>query len=598
MELKKNGWYHYDSKAKKEVYVAPPIDVTERYKDLESNEILITIEDDQGAKYHGTMEVLGSRNIEDLLKYGFPITPANKNLLCGALVERVNKLPFKIIYTNVGLTKHNNNYQFQGHTLLSSEGLEGVLKSDSPYDLQPSGNIDTWLQMYTDHVTGNTRLELILALGVSGIVITYLKKVCGVDLHNPIVHLYGDSSTGKTTAAQLALSVGGNPKKERGLFKTWNSTANGLVSMLSGNYGIPLLFDEISTISIRSLTTLIYTLAEGLERGRSNINGQHKEQREWSTVMLSTGEVGIDELGAAKQNTGIGVRLLQFEEVFTQSSNQSESIKRVINKNYGHVLPLIAKKVIESNEEDISHFYNERQHKFHEALKGQHKVVERVANLYAAVTLAAFIFNETFGEYNISMDEAKIFDFLVAHEKKVSTTRDLGEQAYEKLIQYLVTNQNKIADAKSIYSNSTGTIGFYDETRKDIYAIKILKGAFEDFINHHSDLQGSKKVAKALKEKNYFIVPLGRDRIGQQETVKPGHRETFYTLHLKPGDHTLFNPLNDPEKKDSDPVEQSPKAKESGPIGQSPEAKRIFKGLVSTSNSTEDSDIDDEDIGI
>ncbi|KMS27664.1 DUF927 domain-containing protein, partial [Staphylococcus aureus] len=82
------------------------------------------------------------------------------------------------------------------------------------------------------------------------------------------------SSTGKSTGAALAVSVASNPTKgNETLFRRWNATRNVLEGYLSNNYGIPIVFDELSSTTLRDTTGLLYSIAEGQGRQRSNVHG-------------------------------------------------------------------------------------------------------------------------------------------------------------------------------------------------------------------------------------------------------------------------------------------------------------------------------------
>jgi ABC-type antimicrobial peptide transport system ATPase subunit len=58
----------------------------------------------------------------------------------------------------------------------------------------------------------------------------------------------GNSSTGKSTAAALAVSIAGNPSKgDQTLFRGWNGTRNAIEGYLSNNFGIFYISFSIST---------------------------------------------------------------------------------------------------------------------------------------------------------------------------------------------------------------------------------------------------------------------------------------------------------------------------------------------------------------
>lgn len=588
MELRADGWYHYNPQIKKLEKVAPPIKITEKQIDFETRENTVKIEDNKGNNHTDSSETLNSRNIESLAKYGFPITPQNKNLLSGALLNMSYGMDHVYIYKSVGLIIKEGSISYHGDRMISTDGTEGKLSADGPYTLKPSGTLKDWVQMYKKHVEGTPYLELAVALGISGIFIHYYQKQ-GIDLHSPIVHFYEDSSKGKTTLTQLALSVAGHPGKKNGLFKNWNSTSNAIISMLTDNWGIPILFDEISTYGAQqNISSLIYTLSDGLERARADQNGNAKKQGNWSTVILSTGEVNMDELSTSKRNTGIGVRILQFNGEFTKDAAQSEGIKKIIEKNHGHILPKIAAELIESAEENMTTIFHRHYEKFYNALDGTSDLVSRVSNLYAAIAVAAEAFNRTFRSYFMEIDEQQLFDLLVNHEKTISTSRNLGEQAHEKLVQYLISNQHKIADERSSYTPSSGTIGFFKSLNEETMAINLLKNEFTSFVENEN-FQGSVKIAKALSNKGYFVTSSG-DRIAEQVTVEKGKREPFYTLKLSSEDEDLFTALK--AKKSNYFLESAQKYDQQNEL--SPKAADIFK----TAQDDHLSEIMDEDIQI
>jgi len=109
-------------------------------------------------------------------------------------------------------------------------------------------------------------------------------------------HLYGRSSRGKTTAAQVAASVwgcGADPADAPADAYTlrWNATANGLEALAAAHNDLPFVLDEIHTCGAKDFAQVIYNLAGG--QGKSTLNRERglRAPRTWSTLLLSTGEV-------------------------------------------------------------------------------------------------------------------------------------------------------------------------------------------------------------------------------------------------------------------------------------------------------------------
>ena len=165
---------------------------------------------------------------------------------------------------------------------------------DTSYDLEPKGTFEDWFNMYLNEVKGHFHLELATTFGISALVTAFLKHKQDVTFAGIIFSFTGQSSTGKSTAAALAVSVAGNPNKgSETLFRSWNATRNALESYLSNNYGVPLVFDELSSATFKDTTGLLYSIAEGQGRQRSNVHGEVKTPKNWGTSVISTSEYSI-----------------------------------------------------------------------------------------------------------------------------------------------------------------------------------------------------------------------------------------------------------------------------------------------------------------
>ncbi len=78
------------------------------------------------------------------------------------------------------------------------------------------------------------------------------------------------------------VSITGNPTKgSNTLFRSWNGTRNALEGYLSNNYGVPIVLDELSSATFKDTTGLLYSIAEGQGRQRSNIHGEVKSLKNW-----------------------------------------------------------------------------------------------------------------------------------------------------------------------------------------------------------------------------------------------------------------------------------------------------------------------------
>jgi putative DNA primase/helicase len=122
-------------------------------------------------------------------------------------------------------------------------------------------------------------------------------------------HLFGPSSSGKTTIGRCACSVWGGPKYAR----TWHSTANGIeAAAVLFNHGL-IFLDEVSQADPAEVSQVIYMIANGQGKQRANRSGTARKLHQWRVIALSTGEQSIEthlEQKRLKVKAGQDVRLL------------------------------------------------------------------------------------------------------------------------------------------------------------------------------------------------------------------------------------------------------------------------------------------------
>lgn len=154
--------------------------------------------------------------------------------------------------------------------------------SDSAYELR--GTLDGWRSEVAALCRGNSRL--ILGLGIP--LAAALAPVLGIEGGG--FHLYGATSTGKTTTLKIAGSVVGIPSRA---IKLWRATANGLEGLATAHNHLPLLLDEIGQADPRDVGASAYMLANGQGKTRARRNGEAIPPKSWNTLFLSSGEVPL-----------------------------------------------------------------------------------------------------------------------------------------------------------------------------------------------------------------------------------------------------------------------------------------------------------------
>lgn len=299
--------------------------------------------------------------------------------------------------------------------------------------------------LYKKYIRKSVELQFMILVGLSSAVVGIIGME--ISIENPIVHIYGDSSTGKTTAVQLALSCWGNPNlRANGLMQNYNETSNSLIHNLRNNNGIVMCFDEISMSLLEDFTSFIYSVTNGKDKGRlSNEagNGYVKlEQATWNTVIVSTGEYNI--LERAKENDGLKVRVFAIGGVkWTKSAKICDEIKKCVTQNYGHFGYTFAEYLMKTSRNELVKKY-EKRYKDVVAVLEKNSIKDNLTNrrskYYAILIMVADILNKQFG---FGINVKKIMSMIKDIEKQSIENRGVGELAYSKFLEVIAKNRRK-----------------------------------------------------------------------------------------------------------------------------------------------------------
>ena len=325
-----------------------------------------------------------------LLSYGVNVTTFSH--ACKTLYEQENKLQTECIYHNLGWSVQDEKQAFKAHRLYSSKELAAEYQGS--FSIQPTGSFEAWQSGIKQFAMPQVPLQIAIATGVSALFEGMLADELDSSL---ILHLKGDSSKGKTTFAMLALSVACSPQSIEGntLFCGWNSTNNFKLSLLRGNYGYPIVFDEISQSNTNSLTSFVYDVANRQERGRLNSDSSQKKVGTWSTTVISTGEESL--LDKCNLNKGLLVRVLELEfEQITANAHSAEALKSVIVNNYGQVYPKILEYIFEDDNRinQLRQQYLDKRILLSDELDVDNELVNRLIKHIAIIVLSAEICSE------------------------------------------------------------------------------------------------------------------------------------------------------------------------------------------------------------
>ena len=317
-----------------------------------------------------------------------------------------------------------------------------------PYDLGQKGAFADWRQMVLEYVIGNTPLEVALLIGLSPII----SGLCGT--RNLIYHFMGDSSKGKTTSANLVVSVAGCPNPVetatrqnlmgetlRPLLSSWNGTSNALLKKLQGLDSTIMVFDELSKLlDTKALPNILYSIADGADKDRMNGLSSMQAVDTFKTNILSIGEESLlDKAGSG--NTGLRMRVCEIQADFTRDADQAMAITAGCYENYGFAASRLAAYIVRKMDyEKVKALYNQHLSDYEAALIAtgiQTNSTRRLAEFGAILLATAEIAEKAL---SISFSDDEIRDFMLNQQTSTGQNLSIGQRAHTALWSYI--NQN------------------------------------------------------------------------------------------------------------------------------------------------------------
>lgn len=354
-------------------------------------------------------------------------------------LDRHEKIaPISYSHNKLGWQIHDGKLIFRLDQAYQKENAP-FSKYEGPLLIKPKGSFDKWLEAVNKHVLGHTPMEFILAASFAAPIVGLLNVTEISEIDSLMINMVGNTTTGKTTAAVVAASPFGSPSiTNNGLIQSFNATPNALQSILSGNMGVVLIYDETSMNQLdkKSSTSFIYKLAQNKDKARLNKEADLRDTARWATVILFTGEASL--LENANANEGLYVRLFEFKKAqWTKSAEHSDLLKDVMLNNYGHAGVKYIQHLLTKEPEEIKEIWQTLKKNLEKQLPDSN-VVSRVGGKFALILTGALLANEALG---INLSLKNITEFLIAQEEASMGKRGLGIKFYKALLQYIIQNK-------------------------------------------------------------------------------------------------------------------------------------------------------------
>lgn len=463
-------------------------------------------------------DCLEERNLMKLQNKGGDIVKSNGKHVVECIRECEESIIKRYIHSKLGFMDYEGKTIYK---LYEAIGIDSTYVGT--YDIKPKGSYDEFVKMIKNHVVGNVELEFALSTGVSSILLGYIGEDLGLDSN--IIHLVGNSTTGKSTALKLAISCFGYPGSNGGLYGTYNGTNNALIKKLGGLKGVPYALDEISMSDSNNFTKFIYSLANGADKERLNKDSELMEKQFWLTTILSNGEKSLTR--SSNNNAGVQVRVIEAENfTWTKSPEHAEAINHVILNNYGHLAIDFAQYLLAQNKKEVIRNYKQEKINLYDELRKRNVYDDmsmRRCSKFAIIIQTAFIIEELL---DIELDIEGMMDMIVSIEIESIKYRNFHKVVMDFIKDYVDRYRNKF-DGRS-KSNSQEILGKitekedYTELQMDEYSfgLMIKEGGYED----------RKIVQKELKKAGFLDCE--KDRLTRSRKNSVGVDTNYIVIKL------------------------------------------------------------------
>lgn len=391
----------------------------------------------------------------ELNRIGYSVSNANESHVRAYLQQQINKMESAQVYRNLGWCRLENQVLFKGHELKCL--AEEQAHYNGNYDIQPRGKLTDFQKYLKKLIIGNTPLEVVVTLGLSACVVGYIRLHTSVS--NLICSIHGKTTTGKTTAAKLAISMGGDPycgDDKISLAGTCYTTVNAMYGQLRGNHGYPMLFDELGSIGKSTDTEqMLYCLAEGEDKKRMTKSGEIRLLEKWSTAIIFTSEHPMLD---SEVESGLNVRVLDFADVkWTKSAKQARKIEMFSKAFAGLGIDILASYML-NNTSQIYQSYESYVSEISERLKVDSSLKVRTSKPIAILKLTAELASKAFGvQFNVN----EIVKFITEAAEKDAPIPEWLDM-YEHVLQCIVAEKHLFETKRPKWAYKEGE--GYDQT--------------------------------------------------------------------------------------------------------------------------------------
>ncbi|WPX08234.1 DUF927 domain-containing protein [Anaerocellum danielii] len=374
-------------------------------------------------------QIANSRNILELANYGVLVNSINAKNLVQYFYDfeaaNLNTIPLKYTTNKLGWLKDK---------FIPYEDDIIVLFNGGVYEgLTTSGSLQDWIEGIRPF-RYNEAFRFMLAASLSAPILKLLKQRIF------LVHLWGDSRSGKTATLKAALSVWGNPED---LIVTFNATKVGLEKIASFFNDLPIGIDERQVANNQEfLEGIIYMLSLGKGKLRGSKGGGLQPLTTWHTIVLTTGE---EPLSSNVSNEGVFTRTIETNLKPFESEEQARACYKVIQNNYGWIGRAWI-RAIKQDKDLLQRIESIQQQLFDIITNDYPKILQSHAMALALVEAVDMVFSEIFFNEKNTEEITKVVISAIAEQQQGIDDVDIGQRAYDYIIDVISSHEQNFKD--------------------------------------------------------------------------------------------------------------------------------------------------------
>jgi len=321
---------------------------------------------------------------------------------------------------------------------------------------EPKGTYEVWrdnLKLWDDDKF--LLQQFALGMGFGSPLMELLNESCGA-----VAFINNESGTGKTMMMYATAGIWGNPKK---LVLDKADSVAFKMNRAEVMHSLPTGIDEITNLTPRQMSDLIYQGTSGRQRGRmtASANVERHQGREWGLLMQYTANASVIETvsrGKAMPKAE-AQRILEcrVERIFDKVKDKElqDTFKSNVFGNYGHAGPPYIQWVMK-NLEEARKIVKKVQRRVDE--KAQLTSENRYWSDTLTATISGLIISKKVGLHDF--DVPKVFNWactdLIAQNKRGLT--EMGGSVQDIMGDFFAENISYILQIKSTADNR-GTHG-------------------------------------------------------------------------------------------------------------------------------------------